>query len=165
MARRRLNKNEKALLEALDTYLQQDAKLGLSIHGDDDKDGERSFAYLHEQINDMFAVKAAELTHAEGVCRAFTKVHNYKYLDDWSFGMAMDKEMITQAVPLAERLEALKFVNRIMEELRTEQQEWSERDAGFNPRLDEIRKISKPKQPNDFKTHSSPLNQKNVDEE
>jgi hypothetical protein len=148
-----LKKSEKLVLEAVDSMLQQDAKLGLSIH---DKElestgtAERGYEYLHGQIDDMFLVKAADLIHAESVCQSFRKVHNYKYVDDPTFLTAMEKEMVAQAVPAEERTKATEFVPSIIKELKTERAEWAEKDFGFNPALDEIREASKPEQPLDF---------------
>lgn len=147
-----LNKNEKLVLEAVDSMLQQDAKLGLSIHDADLKSmgsAERGYEYLHGEIAEMFALKSAELTHSDGVNQAFRKVHNYKYLDDPSFKTAMQKEMVAQAVPAEERDKALGFIPSIISELKTEQTEWAEKDA-FNPDLDEIMEVSQPEQPLDF---------------
>lgn len=160
-----LNKNERLLVEGIQSMLQQDAKLGLSFH-DSDKEAEKAeqgYKYLHEQIDDMFLLKAAELTHAESVTSAFRKVHGYKYLEDWTFLPAMEKEMINRAVPVAERRKALEFIPKIVEELRSEQHVWSERDAGFNPKLDEVRKVSQPKQEGKFEIQDRPLNKRNVD--
>lgn len=156
-----LSKNEQLLVEAINSMLNQDAKLGLAIH-DEAKDTEHTFQYLHEQINDMFAVKSAELVHCESVRQAFHKVHNYKYLNDPTFLIALDKEMISTAVPAEERRRAIDFIPKIIEELQTENDAWAERDYGFNPALDEIKRINKPKQNNDFKIHDSKLNKKNV---
>ncbi len=158
-----LNDEERLLVEAIDGMLKDDAKLGLSFHDEADQKDERGFAYLHEQIDDMFAVKAAELTHAESVCRAFRKVHGYKYLDDWSFIPVMEREMVAQAVPVSERLRAIEFIPKIVNELRSEQRVWAEKDAGFNPALDEVRKVSRPKQDGEFKVHARPLNKRNVE--
>jgi hypothetical protein len=148
-----LNKHEKLLVEAINSMLQQDAKLGLGIHDTEHSEAgtaERGYEYLHGQIDEMFALRAAELVHAEGVCQAFRKVHNYKYVDDPSFGTAMEKEMVAQAIPKEDRTKALDFVPKIIEELETERSEWCEKDFGFHPDLDEIKEASKPEQPMDF---------------
>ncbi len=148
-----LNKNELTLCEAIDTMLQHDAKLGLKMHDATDKrlgEAERGLEYLHGQIDEMFALKAAELVHANGVCQAFQKVHNYKYLDDPSFKTAMEKEMVAQAVPAEDRNKAIGFLPKIIKELKEEKAEWSEKDFGFNPALDEIKETSQPDQPLDF---------------
>lgn len=144
---------EKMILEAVSTMLQQDAKLGLSIHDKDHKlagSVERGYEYLHNQIDEMFHLKAAGFTHSEGVCAAFKKVHSYKWIDDPSFATAMKKEMTAQGIPKEEREKALALVPKIMEEVETEQSEWAEKDAGFNPNMREIREASQPEQPLDF---------------
>jgi hypothetical protein len=149
----KMTRDESLVAEAIDTMLQHDAKLGLKIHDTDDKrlgEAERGYEYLHGQIDEMFALKAAELIHAESVCQAFRKVHNYKYLDDPSFKTAMEKEMVAQAVPAEERGKATDFVPAIISELKDDQAEWAEKDFGFNPKLDEIKEASRPEQSMDF---------------
>ncbi len=161
-----LNKHEKLLAEAIDSMLHQDAKLGLSFHDQDAPEAKqdwRGYQYLHEQINDMFTLKAADLNHFEGISSAFRKVHGYKYVDDWTFLPAMDKELISQGVPREERIKALEFVPKIVEELRAEQHLWAERDGGLNPKLDEVRKVSRPKQEGKFKIHDTAINKRNMD--
>lgn len=162
----KLTETERMLAEAIDSMLQQDAKLGLSFHDQDHKEqgkAEHCVQYLHEQINDMFILRAAELTHSESITSAFHRVHNYKYLDDWTFIPAMEKEMISRGVPRVERLKALEFIPKIVEELSAEQKLWTEKDSGFNPKLDEIRKVSKPKQDGKFQVHDRSTNKRNVD--
>ncbi len=147
-----LNENERMLLEAVKSMFQQDAKLGLSLHSDDDSNSaERGYEYLHGQIDEMFALKSAELTHADGVNQAFKKVHNYKYIDDPAFKTAMEKEMVAQAVPAAERSKALKFIPSIVNEIKEEQKVWAEKDFGFHPELDEVIAVSQPEIDNEFK--------------
>jgi len=159
-----LTKTEQRLVESIKSMLHQDHKLGLDFHtADKSLEAERGVEYLHEQIDDMFMVKAAELLHSDAVCQAFRKVHNYKYLDDHTFIPAMEREMISTAVPAAERQKALKFIPTIIDELRAEQADWSERDSGFNPSLDEIKNLSQPDQPLDFKMENRRLNKRNIE--
>ena len=146
----KLSKDEQLVAEAIDSMLSHDAQLGLKIHNQSSEElgkAERGYEYLHGQINEMFALKAAELTHADGVCQAFSKVHNYKYLDDPSFKTAMEKEMVAQAIPAEDRGQATKFLKDIIEELKNDQAEWAEKDFGFNPKLDDILETSQPEQP------------------
>jgi hypothetical protein len=146
----KLSKDEQLVAEAIDSMLSHDAQLGLKIHNQSSEElgkAERGYEYLHGQINEMFALKAAELTHADGVCQAFSKVHNYKYLDDPSFKTAMEKEMVAQAIPAEDRGQAAKFLTDIIEELKNDQAEWAEKDFGFNPKLDDILETSQPEQP------------------
>jgi hypothetical protein len=161
-----LNKAERMLLESIKSMLKHDSKLGLAIHDNNETEQQkhdwRGDAYLHEQIEDMFQVKAAELVHAESIYQAFNKVHSYKYLDDPTFSEAMSKEMTATAVPASERIKALNFIQEIIEELKAEQLWWAEKDAGFNPKLDEIRDISKPEQPLNFEIQTRSLNNRNI---
>lgn len=146
-----LNNAEETLLEAIKTMLQQDAKLGLTMHDKEhEKSGEneRGFEYLHNQVDDMFQLKAAELTHSDGVCQAFTKVHSYKYVDDPQFKVAMEKEMVAQGIPASDRTKAIGFLDSIMKELKADKGEWAEKDFGFNPNLDDITDAGE--QPLDF---------------
>lgn len=149
-----LSEEEKLLVEAIDSMLQQDAKLGLSIHDTDENEkfnsSERGYEYLHGQIDEMFALKAAELVHANGVNQAFKKVHNYKYLDDPSFKTAMQKEMVAQAVPGNDRQQAIKFVEEVLKSIREEQKVWAEKDFGFHPDMAEIKEVSQPEMDLDF---------------
>jgi len=149
----KFTEDERTLLESIKTMLQHDAQLGLKMHSSDHEQSgraERGYEYLHNQIDEMFALKAAELNHANGVCQSFTKVHSYKYLDDPTFLTAMEKEMVAQAVPAEERAKAAKFVPSIIKELKDDQAEWAEKDFGFNPKMDEIIDASQPEQPLDF---------------
>jgi len=145
-----LDEHEKLLVEAVKSYLQQDAQLGLADHEKDpfvkEFEGERGFQHLHSNINDLFAVKSADLDHADAVRQAFTKVHSYKYLDDPSFPTAMEKEMVAQAVPANERQKALGFIPKIIDEVSADSA-WAEKDSGFNPNLDEIEDVSQPEVP------------------
>lgn len=141
----KLNKDERLLVEAFQSMLSGDAMLGLSTHKKDLERGgelERGLEYLHGQIDEMFQLKAAELTHHTPVCAAFSKVHNYKYIDDPTFVEAMDRELQAMAVPAHEREKARKFLPEIIEELSKDGvKSWSEKDFGFHPDLDDIMKM------------------------
>jgi len=139
-----LNQNERALLEALQSMFKQDDELGLAHHDDKKADeAERGFEYLHNNIDDSFTVKAADLIHADSVIKAFHSVHSYKFIDDPTFLDAFKKEMTAMAVPAAEMAKADKFLMEILDDLRSEE-DFAEKDAGFNPELEEIRDISQP---------------------
>lgn len=131
-----MKKAEKLICEAINTYLQDKAQLGVPDPPEELKD-EHSFQFLHEQINDLFATKASDLVHYNSVCSAFRKVHNYKYITDPTFEAAVKRELSAQAVPMAEQKKALDFIPKIIKEVSKEA-EWSEQDAGFHPNLDEV---------------------------
>lgn len=163
-----LNENEELLLEAIKSMLQDDAKLGLTVHDKDKKEdeyqAERGLEYLHGNINEMFRLKAAELDHSDAVNQAFNKVHSYKYVDDPTFSTAFEKELVAQAVPANERAEAAIFISKIIDELKEDNEEWAEKDFGFNPNIEELKNISQPEQPLDFEVHDMDgYNDENVD--
>lgn len=139
-----MNSNEKLLTEAIQTYLQHKTKLGIPDPPKDlaDVDSE-SLQNLHEQINDLFVVKSIDLVHHEGICRAFRKVHNYKYITDPLFSKTMMQEMTSQGIPGGEKAKAIKFLEKVTKEI-SEEADWQEQDAGYHPQLDEIIAVSKP---------------------
>ena len=154
-----MTEKETQLVECIGSFLSQKAKLGLQK--EPEKDGGyndprmRGYQYLHGQIDDLFAVKAAELVHYDGVKAAFAKIHNYKNLDAPLFCDAFDKEMISQGIPKAERLSAIKFIPAIIKELKEEVGDTdspmgksiSPEDAyGFNVNISSIAKVSRPQQ-------------------
>ena len=139
-----LNQNEQALLEALESMLKQDDELGLAHHkADEALETERGFEYLHNNIDDSFTVKAADLKHADSVIKAFHSVHSYKYIDDASFMPAFMKELTAMAVPADEQAKAEKMVMDVLDDLE-KGDAFAEKDAGFNPDMDEIKDISQP---------------------
>lgn len=143
-----MHTTEVLLVEAIQSFLGNKAKLGLkpdNAADDDNNPKARGFEYLHGQIDEMFAHKAAELTHHTGICASFSKVHSYKYLDDTAFAEAIDKEMVAQGIPAAERRQALDFIPAIIKELRDEKSEWSEKDFGM-VNMDDIIEVSNPVQ-------------------
>lgn len=142
---------EKTLVEAVQSFFGSKANLGLPKEKpakDDWSDNNpalRGLEYLHGQIDEMFAHKAAELVHHTGICASFSKVHSYKYLNDDTFGEAMDKEMTAQGIPAAERRKALEFIPAIIKELKEEQAEWAEKDFGM-VNMDDMIEVSNPEQ-------------------
>ena len=137
-------KSEQVVCEAIDTMLRHKVALGLQdLPEDAQKEEEHSFQYLHEQINEMFAIKAAGLTHHDGACAAFRKVHNYKYITDPTFHRSVSEEMKAQGIPANECKQVLEYIPAIINKIK-DGDEWSERDAGYHPNLDEIIKVSQP---------------------
>lgn len=129
-----LNKHEKAILEAVEGLLQQDAKLGLSIHKD--KEVSHLSQFRWEGIDDLFTLKVAGSPFKDAMTSAFYAVHSHKYIDHPTFKLAFDKEMSARAVPTAMREQALKHVDAIVEDLTVKKP--NEQDAGWNPAMDEI---------------------------
>ncbi|MCK9558119.1 MAG: hypothetical protein M0R50_08790 [Candidatus Cloacimonetes bacterium] len=141
-----MNSNEKLLTEAIQTYLQHKVELGLQDPPKDLADADsKSLQYLQEQINDLFELKAIDLVCHEGVCRAFRKVHNYKYITDPLFEKALVQEMRSQGVLGTEQEKAVGILEGVRKEVSTGDG-WCEQDAGYHPDLEEIIAVSKPGQ-------------------
>lgn len=131
-----LNKIEKAILEGVHGMLQQDAKLGLSMH-----DGPTGFnkttdhysQFRWEGIDDLFTLKVSGSPFKDSLTSAFFTVHSHKYIDNPTFKLSFDKEMKARAIPTHVREESLKYVDSIIEDLSAKKP--SELDAGWNPDL------------------------------
>ncbi len=160
----KLNKHEKALLEAIKSMLDDDSQLGLSVHDLTTQSSERGYEYLHNHIDQLFELKSSDLTMAEAVNQAFHKIHSYKYVDDPTFKTAMEKELVAQAVPKAERDKALNFVDKVIDEIQSDKGQFDEKDFGLNPDMEEIRNVSQTEQPLDFDIHDKDgYNEANVE--
>lgn len=144
-----MKKEEQVLLESFKTLLQHDAKLGLRDHNQK----ETSHVQWHqwEGIDDMFALKASKSTFCEGLTSSFHSVHSYKYIDDPTFPIAMEKSMTARGIPAKDRQVALKYIQEIIEEL-SKGSDWSEKDAGWNPNMDEIIDVTRNADKRDAKT-------------
>jgi hypothetical protein len=141
-----MDNNEKLLTEAVQTYLQHKVKLGISDPPKDLADADaKSLQFLHEQINDLFELKSVDLVCHEGVCRAFRKVHNYKYITDPLFTKALMQEMQSAGVLGAEQEKVMGILDTIKEEV-SDGEGWCEQDAGYHPDLKGIIAVSKPGQ-------------------
>jgi len=134
-----LNKTEKAILEAVNGMLQQDVKLGLSIHNGPTgfgKTTDHTSQFRWEGIDDLFTLKVAGSPFKDALTSAFFAVHSHKYIDNPTFKLSFDKEMRARAIPTYVREESLKHVDNIIEDLSAKKP--SELDAGWNPNLKDI---------------------------
>jgi len=127
-----LDRNEKALLEAVSSMLKQDAKLGLPINNETSHTSQ----FRWEGIDDAFALKVAGSPFADSITSAFFAVHSHKYIDNPTFKLSFEKEMSARAVPTPEREQAIKYLDDMQDELSSSK--LSERDAGWNPNMKEI---------------------------
>ena len=134
------NKNEQLVCEAINTMLQHKAKLGLDDANDFKNEESHSSQFAYEYADDLFAIKSASLTHHDGVCAAFGKVHGYMHITDPLFPRAMEHEMRSQGIPKNEQDKALDYIPQIIKELDVD----NEQDLGWNPKLDEIVNMSRP---------------------
>jgi hypothetical protein len=129
-----LNKTEKAILEAVNGLLQQDVRLGLSIHNGPTGFGEttdHTSQFRWEGIDDLFTLKVSGSPFKDSLTSAFFAVHSHKYIDNPTFKLSFDKEMKARALPTHVREESLKHVDNIIEDLSAKKP--SELDSGWNP--------------------------------
>jgi len=137
-----MNNNEKMLLEAITSYLSSN-DLGLNHHKQAHEDTgklERGLEYLHGHINETFQLKANDLVHHTGVCSAFSKVHNYKYIDDPTFWIALERELKAQAVPKEEQIKTKNILEAVIEELKKFDVK-KEQDFGYHKDLKDIMSV------------------------
>jgi len=128
-----LNKAEKMLVEAIGGLFQNDENvLGMVPH----EERSHFFEYQWNGIEDVFALKTAKSNFHEELTGAFRDIHSYKYLDDPTFSIALEKRLTARGVPTEEIKEALKYYEEVKEELLKEN--FQEKSAGWNPNLDEI---------------------------
>lgn len=146
-----MRQNEKVICEAINTYLNDDAQLGLHKgtketsfkdvpRTSDNKNLDHTLQFMHEQINDLFDSKVADLTHYESICTSFHRVHNYKYITDPSFASTLDKELSAQGIPKDQRLKVEKVIPKVIKELCSDA---NEQDFGYHPELDDIMNTSR----------------------
>lgn len=138
-----LSKNERAILEAVGNLLQQDAKLGLSIHKDAvgyEKTTDHYSQFRWEGIDDLFTLKASGNPFRDSLTSAFYAVHSHKYIDHPTFKLSLEKELTARGVPTVAREAAMKFVDAIIEDLSADKP--SEQDAGWGPHVKEMRDLT-----------------------
>jgi len=130
-----MDDKEKLLLEAIKSSMFGDT-VG-AVKPDDEEDS-HTFAYLHETIEQLFRLKTVDLQHHDAICSAFSRVHDIRYLEPESDRFAIDllKEMNAMGVPLEEQRKALAALEEVRKELLGDDS--NEKDAGWNPRMDEL---------------------------
>ena len=134
-----LNKVEKAIVEAVQGMLQQDAKLGLGLHTGPtgfEKTTDHYSQFRWEGIDDLFTLKVSGSPFKDALTSAFFTVHSHKYIDSPTFKLSFDKEMRARAIPTHVREESLKHLDNIIEDLSAKKP--SELDAGWNPNIADI---------------------------
>ncbi len=138
-----LSKKEKAILEAVGGLLQQDAKLGLSMHKDAvgfEKTTDHYSQFRWEGIDDLFTLKASNSPFRDSLTSAFYAVHSHKYIDHPTFKLSLEKELTARGVPVVAREAAMKYVDAIIEDLSEKNP--SEQDAGWGPHVKEMRDLT-----------------------
>lgn len=124
---------EVVLLEAIKNLFNNSrTKLGIVAPPHDEVSNRMQFQF--ENIRDMFSLKALSSTFHESLVSAFYNIHSYKFINDPTFPIALEKQMSALGIPMEERNKALKYVKEIIDETDG----GDERAAGWHPELNEI---------------------------
>ncbi len=135
-----MQSTERFLVEAVRGYLQRAG--GMPKKPDKDQEqNDHLVQHKHESLYDKFALKIVNLTHYDGICAAFRKIHDrmgieankshgqWPPITDDRFKQAFQNEMNGQGIPTEEQEKALKVLDS---------GDWSEFDEGWHPDLDKI---------------------------
>jgi hypothetical protein len=124
---------EKTLSEAIgNLFKNKDSNLGTVGH----IEYANTMNFQRELIEDMFALKTADSNFHEELCGAFHDIHSYKYLEDATFAVALNKRLTSRGVPTEEIQKAVKFVEEIKKELGGDT--FQEKESGWHPELADI---------------------------
>jgi hypothetical protein len=128
-----MTKIETTLLEAVgNLFKNKESNLGIVGH----VEHSHMLQFQRELIEDMFGLKTVDSPFHEELCGAFRDIHSYKYLDDPTFAIALDKRLSARGIPMEERKKAIEHVKSIMVELKGAA--YQERESGWHPDLKEI---------------------------
>ena len=160
-----LNKKQKTFLEALDTYLNQDAQLGLKGFEKDKLNDLERVDGLEYNRNDVYAkyrdkLLKANIVYIGPIMRAFNSAHNIRIFGSPTFLSAMERELKAQPIASSEVEKALDLAEKLAEELKKSDR--AEQDSGLNPDMDGIKDVSQPEQASEFDIIKTDLNKKNV---
>ncbi|MDP1712588.1 MAG: hypothetical protein Q8K86_09035 [Candidatus Nanopelagicaceae bacterium] len=131
-----MKKAEKTLLEAISGLLSG-SMLGIEeLHGDpEEREHSHRQQFMWSHIEEAFRNKIVDSPFHDSIKSAFHVVHSYKYLDDPRFMPALLAEMRSRAVPKEEMDKAVEAVKSVTKEVL---KDGTERDFGWNEKLDEI---------------------------
>jgi hypothetical protein len=140
-----LDKTQSMLVEAIGSLLSGKTKLGLAFHKDHSQPDDGSeLQFLHEHILDQFTLKSADLIHHDGICSAFKKNIDYRFIDHPKFHEGFRKDLQGMGIPTEEIAKAQDIVEELYKGLKKDSKVVSEKDAGWNPELAAIVELSKP---------------------
>lgn len=136
---------EQQLLIEVSTLLKDPAILGLKDHlkSDQVKEDEKTTQYNYEDINNQFALDTSDLVHADEILQAFRNAHNYKMADSEKFYESFSRSL--NHVPADEKAKAMEAFEKVCKKFKigTWDNRKREHDYGWNPRLDEIAKMTR----------------------
>jgi hypothetical protein len=134
MAKSTLSDSEAKLLDAIKKHLGGSNLL---------QDESYLPQFLYENINQQFRLGVLGLSHEDGICASFYKVHGVKHLNSPLFSEMLECEMKSQGIPADQRKTAIETKELVLKKLL---KEMDEKDAGVHPDIDEIKKVSQPPQ-------------------
>lgn len=144
-----MNPTEKMLAEAIgNLFKNKESNLGIVGH----TEHSHMLQFQRELIEDEFALKTVESPFHEDLCGAFRDIHSYKYLDDPTFAIALDKRLSARGIPTEERQNAVKYIDEIKKKLKGSN--YQERESGWHPDLKEIADMTR------NATHHKPKHQR-----
>lgn len=134
----KLTQTEKMFVEAIGNMFRNNEDiLGIVKH----KENSHTFEFQWNGIEDIFALKTAKSPFHEELTRAFRNIHSYKYIDDPTFQISLEKNLTARGIPTEEIQNAIKYSNEIKEELQS--QNFQEKESGWNPNIEEIADLTR----------------------
>jgi hypothetical protein len=136
-----MDPREQMLVEAISSMFNNKASsLGITGEGKPDEETSHRAEFQWNIIREMFSLKCADSPFYESLVSAFTDIHSYKYLEDPTFQIALDKRLSAIGIPLAERTNAIKYIGEVIKEMGGEK--FQEKEAGWPPELASIADIT-----------------------
>jgi hypothetical protein len=141
-AQARLTSNEEKLVQAFRSLLKESlvsedtplqGMLDKVSHDVDESSHGSQFRW--EGIDDAFKLKAAGSAYEDSITSAFFQTHNYKYLDNPTFKLSFERELMQRAVPATEISSAMGYLDSMVSELKTNP---GEQDAGWNADMEAL---------------------------
>lgn len=133
-----MKQEERVVLEAVKSMLNQKAKLGLAGH--ENLDDSHSSQDRWESISEAFKLKIVESPFFESISSAFRQTHDYKYICNPTFKEAFERELRNRGIPHIEIKKAIAAVDSIVESLTKEP---CESAAGWNPAIADIAEMTR----------------------
>jgi hypothetical protein len=101
-------------------------------------------------IEDNFKLKLSNSDHYDSVISAFNKTHKSMFLDDPDFEITLRKEMEARGIPKLEIERSVDTIDKLLDKVDKEFKVAQRKDAGVNPKISELNKVSKPEQNMEF---------------
>jgi hypothetical protein len=128
------------LIEAIgNLFHNQSSRLGITPDRTDEITHRAEFQW--NTIEEMFALKTVNSPFSESLTSAFRDIHSYKYLNDPTFNIALERRLTAIGIPTEERQKAHKCTEEIIKELGGEK--FEEKHIGWHPNLAGIADVTR----------------------